>query len=369
METAVFAGRLCGGLALLLANAYFVTTEFAMTRVRQFPREEFVDAGRGPARAWEMTERLEVYLSGCQVGITVASVGLGVVAEPAIAAAVGPLLAVAGLGGTTGHAALSVVLALAVINLLHIVVGEQAPTYLGVERTRQVAGYCAEPLYWWTKLMAPVILAADRVAKWLLGLGGVAIDRSWTEEESGAATRAELRSKMGETLRGADLSVERRHEVMNALDIGEMPVESVMIDREEVVPLRTAESLSENLAVMNEYPHVRFPLVETDLDSFVGIVYTPAVLRDLEALEAGEHSLSDLAAPPVTVAPDTTVSGLIDRLQAEGQELALVCDEEEVIGLVTATDAFEAIAGELHDPLDKGHALDSKTVPPEDATR
>jgi CBS domain containing-hemolysin-like protein len=80
--------RLFGGVGLLLGNGFFVTTEFAMTRVRQFQEGEFLDHGRGLERAWNMTERLEIFLSGCQVGITICSVGLGVVAEPAVTAVI-----------------------------------------------------------------------------------------------------------------------------------------------------------------------------------------------------------------------------------------------------------------------------------------
>lgn len=170
--------RLFGGVALLLGNSFFVTTEFAMTRVRQFEAEAFLGDGRGLERAWNMTKRLEIFLTGCQVGITICSVGLGVVAEPAVTAVLDPLLGAVGVTDG-GHTALSVLLALAVVNLMHVIVGEQAPTYLGIERAKFVAGYGSGPLYVWTKLMYPVIIAADWVAKALLGLFGVEISRSW----------------------------------------------------------------------------------------------------------------------------------------------------------------------------------------------
>ena len=364
--------RLTGGVVLLLANGFFVTTEFALTRVRQFPREQF--RGPGLDRAWEMTERLEIYLSGCQVGITISSVGLGVVAEPALAAAVDPVLVALGLAspGPAGHTAVAVIVALAVINLLHVVVGEQAPTYLGIERTRLVARYGAPLLYWWTWLMSPVIRLADRVAKGLLGLFGVEISRSWTEAEvdEAPATRAGVMRQMADSLSRAGLDDERRSEVLNALAIGDIPVRDVMIPRADVVAVSTAEDLEENLDRMAGSPHVRFPLVGDALEAFEGIVYTPAVLRHPEALADGSLDLADLAAPPLTVEADAAVSDLIDRFQSAGQELALVVEDDRVVGLVTATDAFEAIAGELEDPLDRaaagrsGAPEGSSSVPP-----
>ena len=352
------AARLVAGVLLLLANGFFVTTEFAMTRVPQFPREEFTGS-RGLERAWNMTERLEIYLSGCQVGITVMSVGLGVVAEPAVAAAVAPALAVLGLtSGTGGHAAISVVLSLTIINLMHVIVGEQAPTYLGVERAKQVAEYGSGPLYYWTKLFSPVIVVADRAAKGLLRLLGVSIERSWADEEveeggDGApSSRAELRQQMGRSLSSMGLTRERTQEVINALEIGTTPVSEVMTLREDVVALSTEDSFAASLEQIEEHPHVRFPLVGTSLDDPKGIVYTPALLRDVDALRSGDDTLTDVAAPPMTVEADTPISDVIDQLQEQSQELAFVLDGGNTVGIVTATDAFEAITGELEDPLD-----------------
>jgi CBS domain containing-hemolysin-like protein len=349
--------RLFGGFGLLLANGFFVTTEFAMTRVRQFQEEEFLGRGRGLERAWNMTERLEIFLSGCQVGITICSVGLGVVAEPAVTAVVGPLLGAVGVT-SGGHTTLSVLLALVVVNLLHVIVGEQAPTYLGIERSKLIAGYGSGPLYAWTKLMYPVIIGADRMAKALLGLFGVEISRSWTEaeaesEEGVATSRVELRSEIGESLSLLGVPEERRTEVVNALDIGETPVSEIMVDRGEIVALSTTDDFEANMNRIDGTPYVRFPLIEDTLESFVGAVYAPTVLHNYEALNGGTTTLEKLATPPLTVSPDTTISDFIDRCQAENQELALVVGDDDVVGLLTATDAFEAITGELEDPMDR----------------
>lgn len=348
--------RTVGGIALLLGNGFFVTTEFALTRVRQFDQSEFTGS-RGLERAWNMTERLEIFLSGCQVGITVCSIGLGIVAEPAITALFSELLHAIGLTSTAGHTTLSVAVAFGLINMLHVIVGEQAPTYLGIERAKFVAKYGSGPLYWWSKLMSPVILLADTVAKGLLGLFGVEISRSWAEEEledgEGVTSRAELRSQMGERMSQMGMSSERVDEVINALEIGEMPVADIMVDREDIVALSTEAGLQENLDRMEGTPHVRFPLVDGELESLVGIVYAPTVLHNLDALETGERTFEDLATPPLTVAADTSVSDFIDQCQAENQELALVLDDGEVVGLVTATDAFEEVLGELEDPMDQ----------------
>lgn len=138
---------------------------------------------------WEMTERPEISPSGCQVGITVCSVGLGVVAEPAVTAVVDPLFQAAGFStGAEGHAAVSVFVAFALIDLLHVV-GEQAPTYLGGERATFVAKHGSRPLYWWTRGFYPVVAVADRFAKWLLSPFGVTVSRSRPRRNSRPARR------------------------------------------------------------------------------------------------------------------------------------------------------------------------------------
>jgi len=349
VETAL---RILGGVGLLFGNAFFVTSEFAMTRVPQFDKQEFQGAP-GLERAWAMTEELEVYLSGCQVGITVCSVGLGVVAEPAIADVLAGPLAAVGITEGGGHTAVSAAIALSVINLLHVVIGEQTPTYLGVERAKLVAGHSARPLYWWTWLMSPVIRFADWTAKGILGAFGVEMTRSWHEGDE-EMTREELRAEMGSTLARGQLSEERRQEVINALEIGEQSVADIMVAREDIVALDTGTSIEENLAVLRDHPEfTRFPLIEGEFESFEGVVYVGTVLEQHAALAAGDTTLAAIASPPMTLTPDTAVSDAIDAFQAENQELALVIDDGAVVGLLTATDAFEAITGDLEDPLDK----------------
>jgi CBS domain containing-hemolysin-like protein len=362
MVTTATIGRLVAGLVLLFGNGYFVTIEFAMTRVRQFAESEF-QGSRGLERAWEMTERLEIYLSGCQLGITVCSVGLGVVAEPALAAVLDPVIRAAGLaglaggGGAGGHTALAAISGLAIINLLHLTVGEQAPTYLGIERTKTIANYGAPILYWWTTILSPVIRLADGIAKALLSLLGVEITRSWAEEEAEdegdrPQSRGELLSQMGSILSNSGLPEERRREVINAIAIDQIDAGNIMVDRAQIVPLSTTDDPAGNLAVIEQTPLTRYPVVEDDLDEPVGIVYTPQVLQHYDALESGQTTIAEIATDPMTVSPDMPVSDLIDRFQSVNQELALVVEDGRTVGLVTATDAFETIAGELRDPID-----------------
>jgi CBS domain containing-hemolysin-like protein len=336
--------RLAAGIGLILANGFFVAIEFALTRVRQYPESEFDTPGL--RKAWEMTQNLEIYLTSCQVGISATSIAVGIVAEPALAAIIDPffgntVLASIGIGG---------LLAFVIINLLHLTHGEQTPTYLGVERTKFVARYGAMPLYWFAKLLSPVITLGDTVAKWTLRLFGIEMTGEWLETRTEIVeTRADLRS----VLERSDMSDERIEEILNAYSVGEMPVSEVMTPVDEITFLTTEAPIEENLDRIGSTPHTRFPLIRDEPDEFVGTVYIPAVIDRIEALRTGEASLKEIASEPMTVPTETRVDEAIDRFQEENQELAVVVDENDgVVGLVTATDALEVVVGEINDPIE-----------------
>ncbi|RRJ31416.1 CNNM domain-containing protein [Halocatena pleomorpha] len=342
--------RLVVGLLLILSNGFFVAIEFALTRARQFSEEEFVgDGHQALERAWEMTQNLEIYLTTCQVGITASSIAVGIVAEPALAAIFEPLfentvLAAIGLGG---------IIAFLIINLLHLTHGEQTPTYLGVERSRMVCRYGATPLYWFNRTISPIITLGDWIAKWTLKLFGIQMTGAWLEtEEDVIESRAELRNRLGSLLDEGDLSEERRNEVMNALVIGERPVREVMIPANDIIALSTEDDIEENFRKMEESPHTRYPLVGSELTAFHGIVYFPILVRYRDELTGDDIDFTKLAAPPMTLSPDVDVSDAIDQFQTENQELALVIEDGEVLGMVTVTDLLESVMGDIEDPID-----------------
>jgi CBS domain containing-hemolysin-like protein len=350
VNTPELAFRLVAGIFLILTNGFFVAIEFALTRARQFTEDEFVGDGQ-PAleRAWEMTQNLELYLTTCQVGITASSIAVGIVAEPALAAIFEPVFAGSRLAGIGAGA----LIAFFIINLVHLTHGEQTPTYLGVERSRLVCRYGASPLYWFHIAISPLIKLGDWVAKWTLRLFGVEMTGAWLEtEEEVIESRADLRNRLGSVLERGDLSEDRREEVMNALRIGERPVREVMVPASDVVALSTEVDAAENLRRMAENPHTRYPLIGEELTDFEGIVYSPILARHHEELLSGELSFTDLTAPPMTLSPDVDVSDAIDQFQAENQELALVLEDGDIVGMVTVTDLLESITGDIDDPID-----------------
>lgn len=344
--------RLLSGIVLLLLNGIFVMTEFALTRLRQFDRGAFQQS-RMLKLAWSMTEQLEIYLTACQVGITISSILLGIVFEPGITALIHPLTGLIGLN--EGNTALvSITLAVVAIQLMHTVWGEQSPTYLGVEEPKRVAVIGAPVIYGWAWISYPLIYVGDYLAKLTLRTFGVTMERSWTrEDEDAIGDKTELRRRMIDLLSRGDLSEERREEIVNTLELDLRETRSVMVDREAIRFLSTRRTVEDNLKLIGEERLSRFPLTTgSSIDEYVGTVYVPALLSTIDAIRAGETDWKDVAVETMTVDPTLPVSRLVDRFQEENQELALVVENGRVVGLVTATDAFEAIIGELRDPFD-----------------
>lgn len=329
-------------------NAFFVASEFALTRLRQYSREEL---GKGPSmdRAWEMTKRLEIYLTSCQIGITTTSILLGVIAEPAITELIELLFTVETIGGISTHL-ISITLSVVFINFVHTIWGEQAPTYLGVERAKTVAKYTANPLYWWTYSIYPFLVLGDWITKVTLRVFNIEMERSWLQNES--SSREDIKSDMSELLKSGGLEIDRQEEILNALAIDEIPVRDIMVPKEKIVSMSTKKSFLENMNILKRHMHTRYPLVGETIDDFQGILYTPQITANMEKLQEGSKKLDDFDWPRLVISKDLSVSKLIDLFQEEQQELGLVQEDGRTIGLVTLTDALETIIGSAEDPLD-----------------
>ena len=360
MGTSELVIRLVAGVLLIAINGFFVVTEFALTRAPQLGKEAYQE--RSATRlAWRMTEKLELYLTGCQLGISVASVLLGVVAEPALTALFTPLMEHLPWGEDTQRM-ISVVIAVVSLQLIHKIWGEQAPTYLGVEAPLKVARITAPIHYGFTKVFYPVILAGDGLAKWTLRLIGVRISRSWMDdddtdgESDGSRSAGDARRRVIEALGEMGLPRDRREEVQAAVDIDDVPIRDVMTTRDAMRVLDLSAPWSANRKTLSRGGKTRYPLVRGSLDEVAGIIYVPQLLTRPEQLCDGTIDLEALAAPPFTLDADCSVADAIDRFQEARHELALVEQDGRVAGMVTVTDALERIIGQLEDPLDPKEA-------------
>jgi len=360
MSTLELIARLVAGVLLTAANAFFVTTEFALTRAPQLGKAEFQDS-RALRIAWKMTEELEIYLTGCQLGISATSVLLGVIAEPAVTELLRPALAwlpISEAALSTTAIAVSVV----VIQFVHKIWGEQAPTYLGVERPRQVAQTAAPILYWFTKVTYPVIRAGDGIAKWTLRLFGVEVTRSWAEQPDGSADDARRersasedgspRRRVMSALAGVHMPDDRKHEVERAVAIDEIAVREICTPRDEVRALYLGQTIDDAIELVRDRAPVRLPLLDGTLDRCVGVLHAAVLLANIDDLRLGDVALEDLAHEPLRLDAPLSIADAIDRFQEARRELAIVESGGRAIGVVTITDCFEAIVGQLEDPYD-----------------
>jgi CBS domain containing-hemolysin-like protein len=224
--------------------------------------------------------------------------------------------------------------------------------------------------------MSPVIGLGDGLAKATLRPFGVQITRSWlaaeeseVEEEAagGGEARSDLTRRMADLLAG-EVSEDRQDEVLQALRIDEIPTADIMIGTEEIIWLHLDDDLETHLRRIGEHGRVRYPVLrngsspgEVSVHDVRGFLYVPALFGADGWPREGSLDLPSLLAPPFHLPADLPVSRLIDRLQEESQELTLLTDpndEDRVVGLVTVSDAFEVIAGDLQDPLDRRGAED-----------
>lgn len=349
--------RLVAGVVLTAANAFFVMTEFALTRAPQLGKEQF-QSSKGLRTAWKMTEELEIYLTGCQLGISVTSVLLGVVVEPGVTELVRPALGWLPISEAAIRTT-SIVVSVATIQFIHKIWGEQAPTYLGVERPKQVAQFAAPILYWFTKITYPVIRAGDGLAKLTLRLFGVEVTRSWAEDDAdeggtddGPREGGSPRHLVARALVGAPMSRDRKQEVERAVEIDQIPIRRICTPRAEVRALYRGQTVDDAIELLRDRVSVRLPLLDRSLDDCVGVLHAPVLLANIDELRLGDVTLEQLAHEPVYLDAELSVAAAIDRLQEERRELAIVCSGGRAIGVITSTDCFEAIVGQLEDPYD-----------------
>lgn len=337
-------------ILLIAANAFFVAAEFALVKVRAVRLETMVEAGSGRAGlALSILKHLEAYLAACQLGITMASLGLGWVGEPAVSALLEPLFRAAGLGEPALRT-VAFVTGFLLFSSLHIVVGEQVPKTFAIRQPEPISLWVAVPLHAFFLLCWPLSWALNNAARALLRLTGVA-DASHLDAYSGA----ELRQLIGAS-RQLGAMQKQEHDMLGAiLDLEKVEVGEVMTHRRGIVGVDGDASVEEIVRQVLEGPYTRYPLWRGDPDAITGVLHAKDVLATVRRL-GGRASAADLrrAATPPWFVPDTT--SLVHQLLAFRQRrahLAFVVDEYgALMGLVTLEDILEEIVGDIVDEKD-----------------
>ncbi len=338
-------------LAVLLvaANGFFVAAEFAIARLRPTQVADFVREGRPGARSAEhAVSHIDAYLSACQLGITLSSLGLGALGEPAFHALLEPVF------GDEAHVlgfGLASVIAFSIITVLHVVLGELSPKSLAIARTGPVSLMLAPPMRLFYLLTKPIVDLFNGMGNLVLKPFGVP-----PASEAGHAphTEDELRELLRESGQQGTLALEESRLSERALLFGDLRAREIMHPRAEVEFLTTSAGVREAIDLAIETGHTRFPLCEPEggLDTAVAVVNA----KDLLPAAAGRADgvqLTDLARPLARVHEATRVDELLRVLRQERRHIALVVDEHgTVVGLLTLEDVLEELVGEIEDEFD-----------------
>ncbi|WP_223829820.1 hemolysin family protein [Paenibacillus arenilitoris] len=337
-------------LVLLLVgmNGFFVAAEFAMVKVRGRRIDALVSEGHSRAKlASRMTGNLDAYLSACQLGITLSSLGLGWIGEPAVARAIEPLFAAIGLRDGVLLHAVSFILAFTFITVLHIVLGELAPKTVAIRKSETVTLLTASPLVYFYKAMYPLIWLLNGTANLLLRAVGI----EPASEKDSAHTEDEIRILMKESHKRGLIDNTELTLVDNIFEFAETNAREIMIPRTEMVCLNTSLPLADNKSIALEQMLTRYPVCENDKDNIIGFVHIKDLLKDTA------QSLSDIRqiTRPITTVPESMqISTLLKLMQKRKSQIAILIDEYGgTSGLVTLEDIMEEIVGEIQDEFDE----------------
>lgn len=352
IDTFGIVWRLSATLFFVLLNGFFVATEFALVKVRPARIEKLAKEGSRRARTTQhILKHLDQYLSACQLGITLASLILGALGEPAVSVLL--VVGLEALGVEVAESAawlpfVSIALAFFVITVLHMTVGEQAPKMWALRRAESMALRTALPLRIFTFVFGPFITVVNSVSNWMLRLVGLRVEHG----EEGTHSADEIRSILELSWAAGHIS-KLEHEITeNVFRIIELEVRHIVLPRIDVAFLSTSNSDEENIETIRAAAHSRFPLCEVGLDTVIGIVHTRDVLKEM--MDRGAVDLNAVAREALFVPDTMSLSNFIRELQAKQQHCAVVLDERgTVIGLAFREDALEEIVGPLGDEFDE----------------
>ncbi|HKZ27986.1 MAG TPA: hemolysin family protein [Rubrobacteraceae bacterium] len=353
MQEALLPGlNLFLALVLVALNGFFVAAEFALVRVRESRITQLEQEGSARAGVVHGVLRdLDSYLSVCQVGITVASLGLGWVGEPAVAHLIEPILGAIGITSERIVTVVSVALGFGVITYAHLVFGEQAPKYFSIQKAERTSLWISRPLMFFMFLFRPVVWIVNTSTNFILRPWGIRLG-----EEVEAHSEEELRIMISSSTASGVLDPEEREYLNNVFDFGDRVAREIMVPRPDIEALPHDAPLPDlaERAAFGRY--TRYPVYEEDLDHILGAVH----VKDLFRAAKEEPESFDLAAliRECLVVPETKpIEQILREFQQRKLQMAIVIDEwGSVEGLITIEDILEEIVGEIQDEFDEGEA-------------
>ncbi|MBQ9875685.1 MAG: HlyC/CorC family transporter, partial [Campylobacter sp.] len=329
---------------LIFLNAFFVLSEFALVKVRRSKLEEMVkDKVSNAKLALKMTNSIDTYLSACQIGITLASLALGWIGEPAVARLLKEPLGAYGFSTTAVHT-ISVVIAFSVITILHIVLGEQAPKLIAIAKSEKIVLWIARPLYYFWVLCLPAIKAFDFIASSVVRLFGI---RAVKDSEV-AHSEEEIKIIASESLKGGVLDSLETEIIKNAVEFGDTVAKEIMTPRKDLICLNKQKSYEENYKIMIDSKFTRFPYIDGSKDNVLGLIHIRDILQ-----HSGEKNFDKIVRKIIIVPENSPISKILPMMNKERISAALVIDEYGgTAGLLTMEDIIEEIFGEINDEHD-----------------
>jgi CBS domain containing-hemolysin-like protein len=341
-------------LALILVglNGFFVAAEFALVRVRDSRIQQLEQEGSVRARVVRDALRdLDGYLSVCQVGITMASLGLGWVGEPAVAHLIEPFLGAAGITNERVVSIIAFVVGFAIITYAHLVFGEQAPKYFSIQRAEATSLWISRPLRIFMVLFRPLVWVVNASTNFVLRPWGVKLGG-----EMEAHSEEELRIMISSATASGELEPEEREYLNNVFDFGDRVAREVMVPRPDIEALRVDLPLPEmvDAAVFGRY--TRYPVYEEDLDHVLGAVHVKDLLRAARE-NPDDFDVRSIIRDCLVVPENKPIEQILREFQQRKLQMAIVIDEwGSVEGLITIEDVLEEIVGEIQDEFDEGEA-------------
>jgi CBS domain containing-hemolysin-like protein len=333
-------------LFLVALNGYFVAAEFSIVTLRKTRVRAIAKTSGMRGRILEKVHgQLDAYLSACQLGITLASLGLGWVGEPAFASLLEPVFAFAGVTSEELIHGVSFVVAFSVISFLHIVVGELAPKSLAIRLPEAVALWCALPLYIFYWSMYPAIWLLNASANTVLRMAGLAGAGGHDTHYS----LDELKMILRTGTPGEKITHDERNILAQSLDFGQLAVSDLMRPINEVSALYASRSLEQNLETVRRNRFSRYPYFDEDGEEVLGVIH----LKDLYfALQSGRAiaDLTQFLRPVETISARTPAQDIFRRFRGGAPHFALIGEKgKRPVGFVTLDNLLGAMVGEIRD--------------------
>lgn len=329
----------------VLLNGFFVVAEFALVKLRHTQVEtlQLSHGWRGRMLA-KVHKQLDAYLSACQLGITLASLGLGWIGEPAFAYWFTPVLHLLGITSTKTVQVIAFAAAFSVISFLHIVVGELMPKTLAIRRAENWALWTAAPLYGFYWLMYPAIWLLNASANSMLNL--FRLTNSSHSEQT--YSLEELKLILKASHRHGELSQVEADMLEHTLDFAELQIADVMRPADEMVALDINAQLKDNLAIIMKTRYSRYPIYLAERDRVIGILH----IKDLFAASQESKritSLKPLLRPALKVKPESLALDLFQQFQKGMPHFALAYHRGRIVGFITLDNLLQVLLGRMKD--------------------